>query len=160
MRLLLLAALLDAAYARFGCSGHGECVAGVCVEGRCVCDEAFAGERCEHRSCEWMAANRPCVNGGVCSNGTCACPYGSGGEFCELSVCEAGRSGHGTCGYAECHPGYTGSLCNELVVAHCPSSCAPIDDVPGRDARGSEKKRKGGRARGEVEEGANNISRA
>eukprot|EP00964_Phaeocystis_antarctica_P038732 scaffold22148_cov64-Phaeocystis_antarctica.AAC.5 len=116
--------LLPAALARFGCSGHGDCLGGVCIDGLCACDEAFSGERCEHRSCAWMAANRPCANGGSCTNGTCTCPHGVGGEFCELNVCDAGRSGHGTCGISECHPGFTGDLCNEVVKAHCPFSCS------------------------------------
>ena len=50
------------------------------MEGACICDEAYEGERCEHRSCTWMAANRPCANEGRCFNGTCTCPKGYTGD--------------------------------------------------------------------------------
>ena len=107
------------------CFGHG-----TCVNLHCKCDEGFAGNFCELRSCP-----NDCSGHGACNSthtGTCECGAGYGGEDCSQKLtCKADCSQHGSCwedtkgeapppydGVCHCDVPFTGEACENLP---CPS---------------------------------------
>ncbi|KAG0720267.1 Attractin-like protein 1 [Chionoecetes opilio] len=71
--------------------------------------------------CPRTIVGEECSGHGVCLDGFCTCNAGWGGPACSVRVCPEGCSGNGQCHPEEhrcqCHPGYTGADCSQVVEA-------------------------------------------
>jgi len=114
MRVLILSALVAAAYGACpnSCSGQGVCGA----NDKCSCFQNWQGPDCSLRTCTYSLAwadtadgtnsahyYAECSNKGVCDRktGDCKCFDGYEGKGCRRSTCPEKCSGHGTCEYID-----------------------------------------------------------